>query len=1405
MQKNNSTWGKTCNYALRLLLLVLFLPFASTAAFAQFNDGKVYQFNNVGNKGMSMVATSDGYLSITNSDEASYAQLWYVKKVSTGIFTFRNLANGKYLRSSNATSGDWTLVDGSSLDDNCRFKVTTTTTGKAVRAKNSNDSYHFMHYGATTGRVVCWESGNAASNWTFKKIDISEEELNKQWERIDFLYPSETQTKAWETALSEFFTDQACTQLRDAYASATKADLEANEQFKSLPETLQNMIVKMTAEGSWAEPNVDASKPAWDAEYAKRLRVQLIEPYCDKEAAASALNMNAHTNLNNPTGFYANANQPLYIFVEGEVKDGATLYLASWTGHGKPGNSYTEGVELKPGLNVVTYTENGTTGCFNYVVKTFDVTKGKGVNARARKLSDYKDIKIHIEGGVLNGYFNTVGDELWGEGDDNADWDYYAARATHTDLTAIGKFITLQYPLYQSEVTENNPGLGHYFTGKNIAKQVVEAWDNVTLWQRMLMGIATKSEFEEANKKWQSPYSDKDVVFSYTGDKTDDAYACNYDDYYRVHALSFGVGGNTYMYGSWDHSGYNFNTMGSIMSEILTSAGSHWGPAHEIGHQHQAPFTLNGLTEVTNNLFSNVALWYFGQSTSRVNGSEGCLEKIHEAFLKPNSDFYTNNIWGLTHMYYRLFTYYHVLGHNTEFYPRLYEMIRQQPMQKAYQQDGAVGLLHFYKLACLAAGEDLTEFFRAHGLLSPMYDRFVGDYANSIYNMSQQQVDDAIAFVKKQGFKENIAVLFNNDGTGEEILSSRGNGKALDLYEGYATAEVGSYAHFYDTPAAETMKYAYSGSQISMSGKGGVGYAIRNKQGEILGFANKKKFNVNDATIVKLINGEAEVQAFNGDNTYVVCEATSTAHRNMLNALIVKARNIIKYADNTSTKVGYYYPSALEELEAAVATATEVYNDRNAEEYGNVAQKLVNEMDKLSISKEAMIQIVPNTTYILTNVRSNTKSMTVNEKKFLVGANTNTEDTKQQWIFEAASQEGTYFLKNKGTNTYVGAIEKGKQGAADANSSTRVAYKLVAVESGRMALQCTDDNAQSLNLNQGSGYILGWSHDGDDGSLWTITATTVNEAALNKRELQELVTKTNNLLNEMGEDVLLPGYLPLQSETETNPFFISSNADQNVVGDKNDGGGIAALIDNNVSTYFHTQWSGTGVGERHYIQVDLGEGKSIAEFTFTYATRNAAASSTSPAPTSILVYGSNDSNEFTYEIATFAATTEGTPLPAYTEAGAYWTSSNIVTEEGYRYLRFVVPTSTGPGNSVYQGFNFFAMSEFSIYNPNTIVNALKDKFVGAEDVYVDAANEKGNAEDVLEDQSASNDEVVATLTDLQAAYDALYKAYNNAITSIDSVNTADKATGIFDISGRRIHEIKQPGLYIINGKKHYVK
>jgi hypothetical protein len=351
--------------------------------------------------------------------------------------------------------------------------------------------------------------------------------------------------------------------------------------------------------------------------------------------------------------------------------------------------------------------------------------------------------------------------------------------------------------------------------------------------------------------------------------------------------------------------------------------------------------------------------------------------------------------------------YYHVLGHNTEFYPRLYELLRQEPMTGGYNVNGPTGLLHFYKQTCRAAGEDLTEFFRAYGILSVMNERFVGDYSNSIYNTTKAQIDAAIKEVKSWGYKENYAALFVNDGTGERMKSHKGD--YLDFYgESTVCAEMGNYASFGKDPATRGT-VSFTNGQLKVSSSGAIGVVIRNAKGEFLAFSDMKSFSVTDEVAKMVMLDEVEVEAVNSDNTFIVCNEAGTLKKNMLKELIKKAQAIVSLSDDTNTKVGYYRSEVLAALQEKTNEANAIANANAKDQYAAVYAELYDEIQKLLNAPSSMIGIVSGSSYLITNARTTTASVSVDaDSKALITATTNTQDPKQHWIFEPAGAPNTY-------------------------------------------------------------------------------------------------------------------------------------------------------------------------------------------------------------------------------------------------------------------------------------------------------------------------------------------------------------------------------------------------------------
>lgn len=1374
----------------RFLISLFLLSFVSLSVYSQattLKSGSVYHFQNSNVTTVALGATSATDVAAVSSDTSDKSQQWYVTKSDT-IYILRNMSNGRYLLG-NGTSSSWGLSEDYSDGAN-KFILTTYTGGISFNSTSHTGGSCYMHRD-NGNDIVGWSaSDNTNSQWVATEITTySVDDITANWEEISEIDPDDDTVASWETNLGNLFGDEACTTLSKVFASVD--DIEADADYQALPATLQAMVKKVYS-GDWSEDNADSSKSKWENDYAKKYRVQMYEPYSEPEGSANAMRINAHTNINNPTGLYANQRQALYIMVEGEIKDGASLYIASHTGHNKLGG-YSDGVELKQGLNVVPLWNDGSLMYINYTVHTFknDGT-GKWVCDTDNPLTKHSPLKIHIEGGYVNGYFNAVGDELY-EYDSDEDWEYCTARANMVDFTIMGRYIAMQFPLLD-ENTESNKGLASYFTeyltgtvfDNNILPngesgkihKIIEAWDRIMFAQRMTMGMAHPDSVAIANERfprWHMPTSEElasgaTLVYNSDGSLVKGdmyQYPADYPEYwkyYNHHGLAFGVGGSSYMYGSWDHCGYHYNTMESILTQIADEAGPAWGPAHEIGHQHQGPINLRGLTEVTNNFFSNVCIWYMGMGTSRVNGSEGSLENVLAAFNTEDNDWYTNSIWGQTHLYYKLWLYYHRLGNNVEFWPKLYELCRNNPMDNDYYIDGGESLLKFYKMCCEAASQDLTEFFRAHGFLEVMENRFVGDYNNAEYTQTQEQIDEAIAYVKALvadgTYKaEDYNVLLINDATGDCGVSHDGT-TSRSLWDGSATAETGSYIDIdAGVSASESTVTIASDGTVTVSGEVGSGVLIFNENGELIAFSNKSTFTLSDEAAYTIATGKATVASVSSDGTTVETTVDmSQTQRALLSDLISNAQDIADIIDDgTYTQLGFYKQSVTANLITALESAKTVLENGN-EGLGAAYELLYTEYRTVVENEDAMITISTGNTYKLVNYAYPTRTMTLSGTTVTAATDVDaTTDTNARWQFVETDTEGVYKIYNIGSETYCPEVNTSSSMTMVEESSAGE-YTLKSLEHGLWAV-CLNPESTYKNFHAASNdsyKVVGWTTSAP-ATQWYITAVTVDETvALEK--LQDLLEQSTELVDETAEITYTVSStaIDLQTTNSSGAYYIWTNATN--TGSNNEGP-IANLVDGSTANYFHTQWGNNAISSDnldHYIEVDLGEENKLSTFRFTYTSRSGVVNDF---PQTMIVYGSNDKTSYT------PLNTISSGMP--TTGGTFYESPVIDSGiEEYRYLRFMVTKTNYNRVSGSVQHNYWHMAEFDIY-PAEAAAAVNEKYSSSvtADIVLPVYKNNAFSEILINSGSATAEQLTTEYETLDETYQTLKNAYETAITA----------------------------------------
>ena len=124
-------------------------------------------------------------------------------------------------------------------------------------------------------------------------------------------------------------------------------------------------------------------------------------------------------------------------------------------------------------------------------------------------------------------------------------------------------------------------------------------------------------------------------------------------------------------------------------------------------------------------------------------------------------------------------------------------------------------------------------------------------------------------------------------------------------------------------------------------------------------------------------------------------------------------------------------------------------------------------------------------------------------------------------------------------------------------------------------------------------------------------------------------------------------------------------------------GKIEDMLDDNLSTYFHTNWHDE-MEMPHYIDIELKN--PIRGFQLAYSTRDRTNTSH---PAEIKIYASNDPDNFGTEVFS-----QNSGLP--TGASADYTSQALTLSDECKYIRFSVERSSD--NS-----KFFTIAELKIY------------------------------------------------------------------------------------------------------------
>lgn len=1366
------------------LLSTLFAVLICTLTWAALPTAdKYYRIKNANQAGYVLTESyqAGNVVAKTQNSGKDFTQIWYYS--STGL---QNAYTARYIQPQTSTSSIFKM--GTSA---APANLTQMTDGHILMKVGGNT----MHSDASHN-IVKWEPENENSHWTFEEVTVTAEEISaaraeyNAWAKTEKEFNTKL-TKlqsASYTALTTFFTDKACSELKSNYQSMSDEALKAAVTDAGLPEEIADIAVKV--KNGWTDET--------DKSISAQFRVQDYGAYAGASlwrwdsGSSKGLNASQFTDMNNPTGIYTTGRDILFVFVEGTIPAGCTLRLAAAEENvnGFGYKNYSDGTQLQPGVNIIGADNDLREYWVMYTV--IDKTK---------KPADMPKIKIHVEGGDVMGYVNVQGKD---EATANAEYAKIlkaankSAEASGADKCRLRLPVKGDYGMFNFQIMcynriwsdgsasllANNPKVvsefetekwtSNYKYGFKIWKSM-KFYDDVLRREWSLMGFM--KEISEATK--ENP-----IEHLYGGENKYPTY-CN--------CLAYTIMGTA---GGNPHSSTGYTHMPGIGAVESSYNGERqdfdtWCVGHESGHNNQGAINLESSTESSNNLFSNVITYLYGYRMSRGN-----TFMDNQADADKNVVFPWRDISMTMRMYYNLYLYYHRAGFKQDFYPTLFCNLREDPIKLG--TTARTSWLHFYKKACEAAQEDLTEYFRLWGFFVTCQNAEFGDYTTRFVTCTQNDIDEAIAWVKAKGWPENKSIMFIEDrlkpvyrtdiwATNSTTVRPDNTGTMRD--QAYLSKQYGDLGHFTDympgnVKNATAYSYTVSGTTVNMKGEGGVGILVYDNEGNIIYRSNRLTFNLPAEVSTKPFS----IKVMNADNSEILAENQTGAdeYRKALENAIADAKTTIALSDATGTKMGFYTPDQLAALQQLINEGQTILDNKTEDSYLSQYNKIIAE--NLRVQNDEGVQMMTNTgIYTVQSDRSKTR--------YLNGATANlstatTKQDAQQWAFVKANANNEYYLQNAKSKKFVkvNLNDDSKIASWSADVDTRAEANSFTLENaggGSFYMKTNGVSKGNLYLNcDPYGSIAVWSADA--GSKWNIAR--INEIEeYTDRDLKNLVSMTQGLIDEVcvykeNKDKIEG----LQTTDKEAPYYLSTNATE--------AKGVDAThtIDkvlSGVNTYFST--AGCTVNAKRFFTLDLGEGNETTDLALYYRT---APNMHTFKPTTISVMAGSALTSLKT-----VATLNG--LPSSTTTVESYTSPGLTAEQPARYWRFRVEETNGTATTAYPEF---ALAIIYFYNYGVTIT-LNEGYESLDKSLITTA--KSTSEDVTtalksESTPLSN---YGLYTNLMAAYNKL----NDAAIATDIQSVATDVTtapkGIFDLSGRRIASPAKSGLYIINGKKIMIK
>ena len=880
---------------------------------SELKDGAYYRIVSTAYNRMATEVEGNNVQSIQLNAE-NYSQYWKLIKNGAG-WAIQNVISQRYIQIQSSTSS--TYKTGTTKATLYPSRTSDKWEYKWIIANGASEGMGMHTASSQSYNVVRWSVNADASIWAFQEVTLTDEEIEaargSQQEYNDLVNNLST----YQTHLDNLFQDKACTTLRPEIQALSDAQLTTYADYAALNEEMQQMVLKIKND-TWQQ--FTNEKTGYSAGYEKFFRIADYRIYSNYQEMCNGNNFtmsNIFGRLSGPTGIVANNGQIVYIYVDADAATDCTLALEVVGTDGVAGNHPTgTQIPLTKGLNVYRAGQQ----VMLYIFHQLDNTQ--------KYLADYPDIKIHIEGGDLNGYWDAT------RGMTDADW----ALLQQDLLKAPFLNLKTQHLVFQMDtklVTAAEP--------KNM-EGLMRIWDMIPANEDRYMGV---EDFEgRYNNIWNA----------FSG-------ASSY-----MHATT---------YGTW----YTESTISTVMNyNNMRKAGNIWGPSHEIGHNHQGSINVIGTTESSNNMFSNINTFEQGIQTTRRQ-----LPCDNFAELAAGTPWLGRGIWNTTSMFFQLYLYFHAMHHDDNFLPNLFRTMRKNPINKgtwngsvsyknadgetvtgANVASGARDYLHLAKMICDVAQADLSEFFESYGMFVPVNNYHVGDYANYLVTTTQAEIDAAKKYMQKYPKKlgnlmfidDHIMPMKNADPDNKFEGQPATSGKKTnntsqhdELKNGLPIGDVGDYEAFdgheeYDVTGDY---FTISGNTISFKGSGYMGHKFYDKSGKLIWATNAKSITL-PSQLRTLGVDNYTVVAAQANMTDVPCpyykSGKSPVYRVTVNFGNEEQEKI--WWANASTELGNYLPENAIGVVGSADPSENIINTANVINTDGTASSIVLNGDKLA-------------------------------------------------------------------------------------------------------------------------------------------------------------------------------------------------------------------------------------------------------------------------------------------------------------------------------------------------------------------------------------------------------------------------------------------------------------------------